>query len=223
MSAFPNSPKLLKAGIVVVDVVTSAVQRVISLQYNPDSLSRTLTPQALAGDEKDRSEALRLKGPAVETIKLEAEIDATDQLEDPTNNQNTVQYGIHPQLATLETLAYPTSAQLLSNSALEDQGMLEVIPMESPLLLFVWSKSRIAPVRLTDFSITEEAFDQDLNPIRAKISLGLRVLTVDDLGYRHPGGTLFMNYLIQKEQLAARSVSAALVVIGLNSSPLAGA
>jgi hypothetical protein len=222
MSAFPNSPKLLKAGIVVVDVATSAVRRVISLQYNPDSLSRTLTPQALASAEKDRSEALRMKGPAVETIKLEAEIDAIDQLADPTNNLNTVQYGIHPQLATLEILAHPSSADLLSNSALEDRGMLEIIPMESPLLLFVWSKSRIAPVRLTDFSITEEAFDPDLNPIRAKISLGLRVLSVDDLGYQHPGGIMFMNYLVQKEQLAARSVSAALAVLGLNANPLGG-
>jgi hypothetical protein len=222
VSAFPNSPKLVKAGIVVVDVVTSAVRRIISLQYNPDSLSRTLTPQALASEEKDRSEAMRLRAPAIETIKLEAEIDATDQLADPASNQNTVQYGIHPELAMLETLAYPSSSDLLANSALESEGMLEIVPMESPLLLFVWSKSRIAPVRLTDFSITEEAFDQDLNPIRAKISLGLRVLTVDDLGYQHPGGILFMNYLAEKEKLAARGVSAALSVLGLNANPLGG-
>jgi hypothetical protein len=222
MSAFPNSPKLLKAGIVVADVATSTIQRVISLQYNPDTLTRSLAPQALASDEKDRSEALRLKGPAVETIKLEAEIDATDQLADPDNNPDAVQFGIHPQLAALEVLAHPSSTDLLANSALEAQGMLEIIPMEAPLLLFVWSRNRITPVRLTDFSITEEAFDPDLNPIRAKISLGLRVLSVDDLGYQHPGGILFMNYLAQKEQLAARSVSAALSVLGLNANPLGG-
>src|SRR5450432_3522525 len=57
-----------------------------------------------------------------------------------------------------------------------------------PLTLFVWSKSRVVPVRVFDFSVTEEAFDPNLNPIRAKISLGLRVLNVDDLGFSHPGG-----------------------------------
>ena len=76
--------------------------------------------------------------------------------------------------------------------------------MEAPLTLFVWSKNRIVPVRITDFSITEEAFDPALNPIRAKVSLGMRVLSVDDLGFDHKGGSLFMTYLQQKEQLAAR-------------------
>ena len=59
--------------------------------------------------------------------------------------------------------------------------------MESPLTLFIWSKNRIVPVRLTDFSVTEEAFDPALNPIRAKVSLGMRVLSVDDLGLRQQG------------------------------------
>lgn len=222
MSAFPNSPRLIKGGIVVVDVATSAIVRVIALQYNPDTLTRTLQPQAMGADEKDRSEALRLKGPAVETFKLEAEIDATDQLEDSDNNPDAVQFGIHPSLAVLETLVYPASGDLLANSALEDMGMLEIVPMEAPLTLFVWSKSRVAPVRLTDFSITEEAFDPNLNPIRAKVSLGMRVLSVDDLGFQHPGGILFMNYLVQKEQFAAKSASAALSALGLNANPLGG-
>ena len=71
-------------------------------------------------------------------------------------------------------------------------GTLEIIPLEQPLTLFVWSKNRVVPVRLTDFSITEEAFDPNLNPIRAKVSLGMRVLNVDDLGFAHPGGRIFM-------------------------------
>ena len=62
-------------------------------------------------------------------------------------------------------------------------------------MLFVWSKSRVVPVRVTEFSVTEEAFDPSLNPIRAKVSLGLRVLTTDDLGFTHKGGTIFMSYL----------------------------
>ena len=71
-------------------------------------------------------------------------------------------------------------------------GTLEILPPEAPLVLFIWSRNRIAPVRVTEFSVTEEAFDPALNPIRAKVSLGLRVLTTDDLGYAHRGGTLFL-------------------------------
>ena len=83
-------------------------------------------------------------------------------------------------------------------------GTLEILPPEAPLLVFVWSRNRIVPVRVTEFSVTEEAFDPDLNPIRAKVSLGLRVLTTDDLGYAHRGGTLFLAYLRTREALAAQ-------------------
>jgi hypothetical protein len=123
---------------------------------------------------------LRLKGPPVETLTLEAELDATDQLE--VSDRTAAEFGIHPQLAALESLVYPTSAQLLANDALAVGGTLEIAPMEAPLTLFIWSKNRIVPVRVTEFSVTEEAFDPALNPIRAKVSLGLRVLSVDDLG-----------------------------------------
>jgi hypothetical protein len=85
--------------------------------------------------------------------------------------------------------------------------------------LFVWSKSRVAPVRLTEFSITEEAFDPNLNPIRAKISLGMRVLNVDDLGFQHPGGRMCMTYLTNKEQIAGLVPPAALSVLGLGGLP----
>src|ERR1051325_8138726 len=112
MSSFPGSPRLVRGGIVLIDPVTSAVQRIIVLQYNPDTLTRTLQVQGAGADSGDHIEALRLKGPPVETIKLEAEIDATDQLELPNEGQIQVatQLGIYPQLATLETIIYPTSA-----------------------------------------------------------------------------------------------------------------
>jgi hypothetical protein len=221
MSAFPGSPRILKGGIVLLDPLTSAVlsQRMIVLQYNPDSLSRTLQTQAAGGDGHDYSEALRLKGPAVETLKLEAEIDATDQLEDPDRNPAAVQVGILPELALLESLVYPASAQLQSNNALLDAGELEIVPMQAPLALFVWSQSRVMPVRITELSVTEEAFDPALNPTRAKISLGLRVLSVDDLGFAHKGGGVFMGYLQRKEQLAARGPAAGMGQLGLTGVP----
>jgi len=149
MTTFPNSPAVLKGGLVLIDPVTAAVLRVIALQ------------------------------------------------------------------SALETVIYPTSAQLQANNQLADSGTLEILPMETPLALFVWSQRRIVPVRITEFSVTEEAFDVALNPIRVKVSLGMRVLSVDDLGFQHKGGGLFMSYLQQKEQLAAQSAGAVLRTLGL--------
>jgi hypothetical protein len=91
--------------------------------------------------------------------------------------------------------------------------------MMAALPLFIWSKSRIVPVRITDFSITEEAFDTALNPIRAKVSLGMRVLSVTDLGFDNKGGSLFMAYQQQKEQLAGRSLSGAHSLLGIRGIP----
>ena len=214
MTGLSSSPRLIKGGIVLIDPDTSAVLRIIALQYNPDTLTRTLQLQA-AGGEGDRLEALRLKGPPNESIKLDAEIDATDQLDSPDNNSTTTELGIFPQLAALETLVYPTTGELQSANSLAQSGTLEIAPAESPLTLFVWSRTRVLPVRLTDFTITEEAFDPALNPIRAKVSLGMRVLSVNDLGFSHKGGNLFMAYLQNKEQLATRVQAAPLSALGI--------
>lgn len=215
MTTFPGSPRLIKGGIVLIDPETSAVQRTITLQYNPDTITRTLQVQGTGSESGNRSEALRLKGPPIETFKLDAEIDATDQLEFPNENPNAIEYGIHPHLAVLENIIYPTSSQLLSNNRLAQSGTLEISPMQAPLTLFIWSKNRILPVRLTEFSITEEAFDTSLNPIRAKVSLRMRVLSVDDLGFNHNGGSLFMAYLQQKERLAEMNRGGVISTLGI--------
>lgn len=217
MTTFPNSPRLLKGGIVLIDPATSAVRRIIALQYNPDSLSRTLQIKGVGAEGGDRSEALRLKGPPVETLKLDAEIDATDQLE--VANSQATRLGLHPQLAALETIVYPLSSQLSANNSMAAGGTLEITPMETPLTLFIFGANRILPVRLTEFSITEEAFDVALNPIRAKVSLGLRVLSVDDLGFNHKGGNLFMSYLQQKERLAGMSIGGTFSTLGITGIP----
>ena len=214
MTTFPGSPRLLKGGIVLIDPNTGVVQRIIALQYNPVTLTRSLTAQPL-GENTDRAQALRLTGPPQETYKLDAEIDAAEQLEFPDHNQTVIENGILPQLAALETIAYPQSSQLLNNNSLAASGVLEIAPNESPLTLFVWSKNRVLPVRLTEFSITEEAFDPNLNPIRAKVSLSMRVLNVNDLGFDHRGGNLYMSYHQQLERFATMSAGATLGDLGL--------
>src|ERR1700736_3959133 len=127
MPGNPISPRLVKGGIVTMDADSSSVRSVIALQYNPDSLSRTLQIQAVQGGQDGvRVDALRLRGPAVETIKLEAELDASDQLEFPDQNPNTVQFGLHPQLAQLEMLINPTVETMLADDAMANAGTLEI-------------------------------------------------------------------------------------------------
>ena len=216
-----SSPKLIKGGLVVLPPGGSgAPLRTIALQYNPDTLTRSYQVQGTGGDGGgERAQPFRLKGPAIETLKVDAEIDATDQLEASEQNAITVQHGIAPQIATLESLANPSVAELLALDALASSGALEIIPPEAPLVLFIWSRNRIVPVRVTELSVTEEAFDAALNPIRAKVSLGLRVLSTDDLGFQHRGGSLFINHLRTREALAGKAVSATLQSLGIDALP----
>jgi len=218
MTGLSSSPRTLKGGLVLVDPLAGSVRRIITLQYNPDSVSRSLQIKG-TGEGADRTEALRLTGPPAETIKLEAEIDAADQLEFPDRNPTTVALGIHPELASLEAIAYPPSTTLLLNEILSLVGTIEIVPMESALTLFVWSAQRIVPVRLTELSVVEEAFDPVLNPIRAKVSLGMRVLSVDDLGFLHRGGSIFMAYLRAKERLVDRAPRSSLSNLGSGAIP----
>jgi hypothetical protein len=217
---FPLAPPLARGGIVVLDPATSQVLRVIALQYNPDTVTRTLQVQG-AGEGADRMEALRLKGPPNETVKVEVELDATDQREHPqtVEGDKATRLGIAPQLAALETLIFPRSADVAAADSEASSGTLEIAPLQAPLTLFVWSRQRIVPVRLTEFSITEEAFDSLLNPTRAKVSLGMRVLSTTDLGLAQKGGAVYFAYHRQKERLAAMAAAGQLSNLGVTALP----
>lgn len=202
MANYPGAPRLVKGGIVLVNPTSGSVKRAIVLQYNPDSITRKLNAQTSGGDSGDRSEPLRLKGPPIETIDLEAVVDATDYLEFPGNHPEIVRNGIQPIVSALETVLYPHTERLTQSNQLAGMGTLEIAAMESDLTLFVWAHNRIVPVRITEISITEDAFDSTLNPIRASVSLSMRVLSVDDLGFSHKGGNMYMVYQAGKEALA---------------------
>lgn len=213
MTGLTASPKLIRAGLVLMSADTGAVSRIIALQYAPETLTRQVEAQTIQ-DEQNRSQPLRLTGPATESISLDAMIDATDQLEFPDQNPAATDAGIFPALAAMETLLHPTTAHLERQNAQAAAGSFEITPAEAPLALFVWSSHRIVPIRLDSLQITEEFFDANLNPIRAKVSLSMKVLTVDDLGFSHRGSGLFMAYLQAKEQLAARSAGGTLEALG---------
>lgn len=216
-----SSPRLIKGGLVILPPGgNGAPRRTIALQYNPDTLTRSYQVQGTGGEGGgERAQPFRLKGPAIESLRVEAEIDATDQLEFPDQNSNTVAHGIAPQIAAIEALVNPSVEELLTLDELASGGTLEIIPPEAPLVLFVWGRNRVAPVRVTELSVTEEAFDAALNPIRAKVTLGLRVMSTDDLGFEHRGAALFINYLRTRESLAGKAGGATLETLGLDALP----
>jgi len=198
MSSFPRSPRLLKGAIIGLDLV-NPLASIIVFQYNPDTLTRKVTAQAAAPNPA-RGEALRLKGPAQETIDLTVVLDAADQLEQ--GDGLAAATGLFPVISALEMLVSPKVAVMIANEVLARAGIIEILPSEAPLTLFVWGPKRIVPVRLTQVSITEEAFDPDLNPILAKVTLSLNVLTHQDLGALSAGGAISLAHQVTREALA---------------------
>ncbi len=198
MTTFPGSPRVLKGALVSVDPLIP-IPNVIVFQYNPDTMTRSLKPRA-PGADSARSEAQRLTGPPEETIKVEIDIDAADQLE--TGDGIAGALGVYPQLSALEMLTYPKSATVIANTILLAAGVIEIVPADGPLTLFIWGAKRILPVRVTDCSITEDAHDTSLNPIRARASLGLRVLSYNDLSITSPGYYIFLAHQIVKEAMS---------------------
>jgi hypothetical protein len=198
MTTFPGSPRLVKGAIIGIDPF-NPLASIIVFQYNPKTMSRRLqaaTPQG----EGARSEVQRLSGAPTETIDLKVEIDATDQLE--TGDVIAETTGIYPQLSALEMLLYPKSAQVILNTALLLAGTIEIVPPAAPFTLFIWGLKRVVPVRLDGFSIEEQEYDPNLNPIRAEVSLSLRVLSYNDFSVTHPGFAVFLAHQVAKEVMA---------------------
>jgi len=214
MSSFPGSPRLIKGALVGIDPLNPPGS-VIVFQYNPDTMTRRLEARAAGGgDNADRSEALRVIGPPKETITLTIEIDAADALEQ--GNPLAVASGVYPTLAALEMLLYPKLATVVANTAAAGTGLIEVVPPDGPLTVLVWGPQRVVPVRLTGCNITEEAYDPNLNPIRAKADLTLLVLSYYDLPLTNPGYTLFLAHQAAKEALAASNVANGIVNLGVS-------
>ena len=208
-SDFPRSPKLLKGALVVYESqFLGPVPNVITFQYNPEQLGRTLAHRTTPPDPSDvgaaREDVFRVFGPPVEDINMTVELDAADQLAEPAQHPHIVQHGLHPALAALELLLYPESAQVLFDRILAQAGEANITKEgeATPLVLFVWGPSRVLPVRLNSFSITELAFDQQLNPIQARVELSMRVLTYIELEQTTLGGIAYMATQTRKEALA---------------------
>ncbi|MBW7885198.1 MAG: hypothetical protein H3C34_21720 [Caldilineaceae bacterium] len=217
MGAYPRSPKLVKGALIGLDPL-NPLASVIVFQYNPLTLRRELQAR-LGRAEGDSAEITRLEGAPEETISLQAEFDATDGLEKADGIATTM--GVYPQLSALEMLIYPKSVYVIAQTVLSALGTLEIAAPQAPLTLFVWGIKRVLPVQLSGFTIEEEAYDANLNPIRASVSLSLRVLSYTDLRMTNPAYYLFLAHQVVKETMAVvGSVSNVAGVVGGNVSLL---
>lgn len=199
-SQYPRSPKVLKGGIVAYQL-PELLPTIVVFQYNPDEVSRSL--QARGAEGGGRGDANRVNGPPEETLTFSVDIDAADQLEQPAQNGVTVGNGLHPIIAALENLVYPSYPMVIANEALALAGSAFILAEQAPLALLIWGPKRVLPVQVKSMSIREQAFDQQLNPIRASAELSLGVLTYRDLDITNPGYWVYMASFTQKEVLAA--------------------
>jgi len=198
-SDFPRSPALLK-GALVVFRKGSPIPSVIVFQFNPERMSRTLEQQVPEADPDTSAGDTQRVLPPTETFQLTVELDAADQLE--ASDPLTLTTGLHPQLAEMELLLYPSSITMILNQVRALVGSASITPLEVPVVLFVYGPARVVPVRVTSLSVTEQAFDQLLNPINATVELGLRSLTEKELKEAGPPfDKLGLVRLISKEVL----------------------
>lgn len=201
-SEFPRSPKILKGGLAAYQL-PSLQPTIIVFQYNPDEVSRTLKLRGTQGG--GRGDASRVSGPPDETLTFTVDIDAADQLEFPNQNQTTVQVGLHPVIAALESLLQPSFPLVVANEAMALAGMAFVAAEQAPLTLLIWGRRRVLPVQVESLTLKEQAFDPSLNPIRVTADLSLRVQTYRDLEITNPGYWVYMASFAQKAPLAARN------------------
>ena len=200
MTTFPGSPRLQKGALVGLDPFNPAAS-VISFQYNPHTLTRTLQPRMTGSQGRGaKAEVARIEGPPRESFNLDIELDATDALErgDPIAGA----MGIHPQLAALEMLIHPKSAQVIINTVLMATGATEVIPPMATLTVLIWGRRRVLPVKVDSMTITEEAHGPNLEPLRASVKLGLTILTYADVPLTHPAYGMFLAHQVIKETMA---------------------
>ncbi len=232
-SSFSRSPLLLKGAFIQIpDALVVPIPNIVLFQYNSEKLSRNLeiwAPSPPSADpESDpvpQSEQYALDaqpGDPRETLTLTLELDAADALEEPTLNPVAVVSGIADRLAALEMLLYPQGDSGLGGlvqSAIDSLGLFgggadsaaerkKVAPV-----FFTWGPGKIVPVRITSFSVEEQAFSPTLYPIRATVNVGMKILFESDVSDSSLSinkkliGASYKFYKKQKQVLAAANIS----------------
>jgi len=208
-NGYSRSPVLLKGALIRFDApLIIPIPNIIIFQYNPESVTRTLTaydptaaPAATPAASSTSGSTTARAQPfdPQEEFSLRLILDASDALEKPEFHPIAVASGIADRIAALEMLLYPitegstllfnVSASLGAGSAarLTGDAAAAVVPTRNvPVTLFFWGPGRIVPVRLKSFSVEEQSFSPLLYPTRAVVSAGFTVLTPSAFERRSP-------------------------------------
>jgi hypothetical protein len=121
-----------------------------------------------------------------ETMNFDIRLDATDKLNE--RHRITEQFGVAPQLATLELMLHPKGESLLGGLVddllgLNQKGFSFTKKPNPPMILFIWGRKRVLPVNMNSMNITETEFSSDLNPIRATVAVNLTVIEGQSIPY----------------------------------------
>jgi hypothetical protein len=209
---FPNKPKILRGAFV--EFGLSLPPLVVVFQFNPLQLTRnrsltfavpnppppppgtkvpvTQTPtRTLRQFHGQFSNLLDLQKKQLVTVQeqainFEIRLDATDKLND--GDPIAEQFGIAPQISTLELMVYPKGESLTAKlvSALlnkNTKGFSFTRGSNPPLILFIFGRKRVLPVNINAMNITETEFSTDLNPIRATVAVNLTVIEGKSVPY----------------------------------------
>lgn len=190
--------KLLKGALATVGT-KSPPPVTIPFQYNPETLTRSLSPR-MVKPEADRLERLRFAGAPEETLSVEAEFDSVDA--SGVADASLRSMGVYPQLSALELLVYPPLDQVNQVVQQGSAGALVLAYAPAPLTLFIWGERRVVPVEITGYTIVEQFFDHYLTPVRATVGIQMRVLSYTDLHPDSPGYAQFIAYQRGKEEMA---------------------
>jgi hypothetical protein len=233
-TGYSRSPKLLKGALIEFsERFIGPIPNVIVFQYNPETMTRALEVWSQSGSgesaaSNDTSHTAQPFDPP-ETFTLALELDAADALEKPESHPVAFISGVADRIAAMEMLLYPQGDSLLGglmgsisgslggasvSGALGGASSVQPVPRGTvPVVLFAWGPGRIVPVRVTTFSVEEQAYSPLLYPIRAKVSIGLKILTPKDFPTCHRklsedlAITAFNFTRKQKEVLAAANLA----------------
>lgn len=211
-NGYSRTPNLLKGALIQFSApMLIPIPNIIIFQYNPESMTRTLTAwtpleRERTYDEQGRgtpaaltdaqTNQLRQPFDPTETFSLTLELDAADALEEPGSHPVATIAGVADRISAMEMLCYPPGpgalGGLLNVSVSVSIGgggvsagggaAADAVPaLEVPIVLFFWGPGRIVPVRITSFSVEEQQYSPLLYPIRAKVTIGLKVLDKNHL------------------------------------------
>ena len=190
MFAISEAAKLIKSGFITIDFETNTIRQILAVEHNPKTVSRHLLGSANPVPGTEPGEL----------ITLHLLLDATTQ---PPSGGAGAPTGIYPLLSALELLLYVPTGR----------------PNHIPWIIFVWGGRRILPVRVTEMQIVEESFDSALNPVRAELTVTMKVLKDADLAPSSYGRSLWDVHLQLVQTLAATAPAATLADLGLAGTP----